>query len=193
MFRTFAVTGWATLFMALQASSPARAAEHEPEAQNLENHPGRHHAEHPNVLGVRVGFLSRLEPEDRQLTYEPGAFFGLSYERTLIHEWLEFEVSAPVAVLFGEQTGLALPIDVHLKKPFHPVGWASPYLAVGPTFDVNLRPERAVYFGASFAAGTYLWPTPRIGVDIEFDYNIVAEDGRAVHELLLATGPVFRF
>jgi len=158
-----------------------------------EEHPGHHHAARPNLVGARVGFLSVLADKG-ELEYLPGLLIGVSYERTVIHEWLEIEASIPVAVLFdGAQRLVALPIDLHFKKPFHPSPKVSPYVALGPAFDVLVAPELKVFFGGSLAVGTYVWPTPRVGIDIELDYNVVAEDRTAVHELLLAAGPVLRF
>lgn len=186
------VVVWAA---ALVFAAPARAVAKPMEAVS-EAHPGHHHAEYPNLLGVRVGYLSILTPSEGEgeggVELRPAVFAGLSYERTLIHEWLELEVSVPLAVVFAEDTELALPMDLHLKKPFHPSPRVSPYLALGPTVDLTVTPELRAAFGASFAVGTYLWPTPRVGVDVELDYNLVAEAGRPVHELLFAVGPVFR-
>ena len=157
-----------------------------------EDHPGHHHAVYPNLLGAKVGFLSVFE-DDEGTAYIPGFLGGVSYERTVVHEWLEIEVSVPVAVLFAsDKTLVAFPIDLHFKKPFHPSPRVSPYVALGPAFDVLVAPEARIYFGGSVAVGTYVWATRRVGIDIELDYNVVAERGRPVHELLLAVGPVFR-
>jgi len=158
-----------------------------------EGHPGHHHAAFPNLVGLRVGFVSLVESPQGGAEYSPGVLVGVSYERTLVHEWLELELTAPVAVAFAEERVVALPIDLHFKKPFHPSPHVSPYLAAGPAFDVQLRPQAAVLFGASVAIGTYVWPTRRVGIDIEVDYNVVAERGKAVHEFVVAAGPVVRF
>ena len=40
--------------------------------------------------------------------------------------------------------------------------------------------------------GAYLWSSARFGVDVEVDYNVIAEE-TLVHELLFAVGPVHRF
>lgn len=174
--------------------TPTRTEAHEGEP--ADPHPGAHHADYPNLIGFRVGYLSAFaagEGElEGQLEHSPALFAGLSYERMLIHNWLELELSVPVAVLFAEQTTVALPIDLHFKKPFHPSPIVSPYVALGPAFDVEVYPDARVFFGGSLAVGTYVWPSRRVGIDIELDYNIVAEDGRPVHELLFAVGPVLR-
>ncbi|MEM6295477.1 MAG: hypothetical protein AAGA54_29655 [Myxococcota bacterium] len=179
------------VFGTLLLSDPPESAEGDGEGEGT--HPGQHHADHPNVVGLRIGYLGVIEPGSEETETRSALFIGLSYERTVIHEWLEVELSTPVAISFDDDPLLSFPIDVHLKKPFHPAPWVSPYVAVGPTFDVTIRPETAVFFGGSFAVGTYIWPSSRVGIDVELDYNIVAEDGRAIHEVLFAAGPVLRF
>lgn len=175
------------------ACTAPRAATATPFSEVHEEHPGHHHAAHPNLVGARVGFLSVLE-DDEGVAYIPGILVGLSYERTLVHEWLEVELSVPVAVLWGpDHTLVALPMDLHFKKPFHPSPRWSPYVALGPAFDLLVAPDTRIFFGASVAVGTYVWPTRRVGVDVEVDYNVISERGRPVHELLLAAGPVIRF
>lgn len=179
-------------FAAACWSDPASASLN-PLSEVHEDHPGHHHAAYPNLFGVRVGYVSIIEPAEEGAQYVPGFLAGVSYERTLIHEWLEMEASVPVAFGFSEDTTIALPIDVHLKKPFHPSPRVSPYVALGPAFDLQIEPELRVLFGGSAAVGTYVWPSRRVGIDIEFDYNLVVDRGELVHELLLAVGPVFRF
>ncbi len=155
-------------------------------------HPGHRHAAHPNLLGFRVGYLSVWGEKDGELEQASAFLAGVSYERTVIHEWLEIEVSVPLAVIFEEETILALPMDLHFKKPFHPVPQISPYLALGPAVDVEVSPQTRAFFGGSFAVGTYVWPSTRVGLDLEVDYNVVAVDGRPAHEFLVAIGPVLR-
>ena len=179
------------LGLGLAALTPAVAIA-APLDEVSEDHPGHHHAEYPNLIGVRAGLLSIFATPEAELEYRPAFFVGLSYERTLIHNWLELEISVPVALIFEAQTKVALPIDLHFKKPFHPSPRVSPYIALGPAFDFEVHPDARVFFGGSVAVGTYVWPSRRVGVDIEVDYNIVAEEGRPVHELLFAVGPVFR-
>lgn len=158
------------------------------------DHPGRHHAYHPWLFGTKAGPLTVVAPEtaDRERETFVAGVAGVFLERTLIHSWLEIEVSVPIAVGSGEKAPLFVPLDLHLKKPFHPSPRASPYVAVGPTMDILIRPERRVFAGVSLAAGTYVWFSERIGMDLEVDYNVVVEGGAPVHELLFALGPVVR-
>jgi hypothetical protein len=160
-------------------------------AEHRAPHPGEHHATYPNLIGLRAGYLSVLEPEDGEVEYISGLLIGVSYERVILHEWLEIEVSLPLVVLAAESPTLVMPMDLHLKLPFHPAPSWSPYLATGPAVDVRLDPRPDTFFGASFAVGTYLWSSLRRGIDIEVDYNLVREEG-FVHELLIAVGPVYR-
>ncbi len=157
-----------------------------------EEHPGHHHARFPNVLGVRAGFLSVFDPGPDERGLYPGFLAGISYERTLVHEWLELEISVPVAIVTGEETVVGLPIDLHLKKPFHPSPRFSPYVALGPAFDIEVRPQRRLAVGGSLAAGTYVWLSSQVGFDVELDYNLVALEGRPIHGAFVAAGMVFR-
>ena len=157
-------------------------------------HPGHHHAAYPNLAGVKLGYWSMIPGgAEAQPRYVPGIQVGLFYERTLIHSWLELEVSAPLGLAFAKGVEVFLPLDIHLKKPFHPTPRLSPYVAAGPTFDFKLHPEVKLFFGGSLAVGLYVWISPRVGIDTEVDYNFVAEDHGITHELLVAVGPVVRF
>lgn len=164
-------------------SAPALAQEEEPRAGQL-------HEELPNLVGVRVGYLAVVEPEESVGSL---LFVGLSYERTIIHELLEVELSVPLAFSIDERDELTMPVDLHFKFPIHVSETVSPYVAVGPSMDIIIEPETEVLFGASFAVGTYLYFSDRWGIDIEVDYNLLIDDGEPVHELLVATGPVLRF
>jgi hypothetical protein len=178
--------------MFLLGSGAAAADTTNTEGQ-VEPHDGQHHATYPNLFGLRVGYLSVIERRAAVTEYTPGLLAGASYERTLIHGWLEIEASVPVAVILTSDTIVALPIDAHLKIPFHPSPAWSPYVAAGPAMDVQVEPDTDVFFGASFAIGTYVWASDQVGIDVEVDYNIVVEDGEPVHEILVAVGPVVRF
>ena len=144
-------------------------------------------------MGFRVGYQSVLSRGEEGIEHGPGMLAGISYERTIIPRWLDLEIAVPVATTFAEETIVGVPVDIHVKKPFRVGPRLSPYLALGPAFDFQLLPEVAVFFGGSFAVGAYFFPSPQVGVDFEFDYNVVAEDGTALHELLLMVGPVVRF
>lgn len=159
-----------------------------------ESHPGHRHAEYPNLFGAKAGTMTVFEPiEEGGIEPFPAFIVGLFYERTLIHDWLEMEISVPFAVGFAEETFYYIPIDIHLKKPFHPSPKLAPYIAVGPAFDWILTPQMRLLFGGSFALGSYVWPKERLGMDIEFDYNVVATPHGAAHEFIFAAGPAYRF
>jgi hypothetical protein len=176
--------------------------------------PGRHHDTFPNLLGVKAGPLLLIEPgREGQTSTLPITVVGVFYERVLLHEWLELEISLPLGVGQEDRDLLAfLPIDVHVKKPFHPFAWLSPYIGVGPTMDLVVSPELEAFFGGSLAVGTYIWAShpegpansdgpivPRstsstpVGFDFEVDYNVVGVHGEVAHEILIAAGPIWRF
>ena len=164
---------------------------HSAHARNSEASPGQHHAEFPNLVGVRAGYVAvKDSDEDRVVSF---IYAGVGYERTLVHRFLELEISVPVAIAPGPELEVGMPIDVHLKIPFHPSDRVSSYIALGPSVDLVVVPELEVMAGGSIAAGTYIWFSSRVGIDVEIDYNLVFGRGHLAHEGLLATGPVLRF
>lgn len=183
----------ALLVAALSASSPAFAREAGDAEAEGEAHPGEHHAEYPNLVGFRVGYLAALSDAGGGTRLTSFAYLGVMLERTVIHDVLELEISVPVAIAPGREVEIAMPVDVHLKVPFHPSPRWSPYVALGPALDVIFTPESDVLFGVSSAVGTYYWFSERTGVDVELDYNLLLGHGHPVHELLIAVGPVLRF
>ena len=180
--------GFIPIFMVLFAAWGATAS-----ANDAMAHRSHRHAEYPNLVGFRVGYLGLSEPFEGEREFASFVFFGLSYERTVIHEWLEIEVSVPLAVGLSNADAATMPMDLHFKIPFHPSPFWSPYVAVGPSVDVVLKPETEVFFGVSFAIGTYLWLSPQAGIDIEVDYNVLFNGGEQIREFLFAIGPVYRF
>jgi hypothetical protein len=149
------------------------------------------HREYPKLLGLHFGLVTT----DQYETHEFHRFFaiGINYERSIVPELLEAELSVPVAVSPQDGGRVALPVDLHFKIPFHPSQRLSPYLAAGPAFDFDLAPETGVLWGGSLAGGTYLWLEERAGLDIEADANLVFEGKERVFEVLLAVGPAVRF
>lgn len=156
------------------------------------------HAEEPsNLLGFKAGPMLVLEPshdDTHSMVSIPAGFAGVFFERTLVHDWLELEVTVPVGMAEVEgRTVLFVPLDIHFKKPFHPLPWLAPYVGAGPALDIFVH-EAKVYAGGSFTAGAYIWPGHQhVGVDVELDYNVLAFEGSAAHEMLFACGPVWQF
>lgn len=172
------------------------AAAHEPTSLHSEHDAeAEHHPATRNLLGVRIGYLHAAVNRDGHLIRIPGLLAGLSYERTLIPRWLEIEISAPVAVLLEEEhTIVAVPIDVHFKKPFHVSRRLTPYVGIGPALDIEVAPDVKVFYGGSLAVGGYIWFNDSVGLDVEADYNLVVKTDRTLgQELFLAAGPVVRF
>lgn len=149
---------------------------------------GGHHREYPSLVGVKYGQRVLLRGA---VPTEVATVIGPFFERVLVHRWLELELDLPLVV--GHDGSLALPLDLHLKKPFHPSRWWSPYLGVGPTLELGLRPERGVALGISVVAGAYVWVSPRLGFDVDVSYDVVAVRRRPVSGFLVGLGPVWRF
>jgi hypothetical protein len=88
-----------------------------------------HHAEYPNLVGLRAGYVGLTEAdEQKEYAFRSAVYLGVSCERVLIHEVLEAEVAVPVVVSSAPHGGLSMPIDVHLKVPFHPIRQWTPIL-----------------------------------------------------------------
>lgn len=169
---------------------------HEPTPVHTEaDADAEHHPSTRNLIGARIGYLHAAVNRDGALVRIPGFLAGLSYERTLVPRWLEVEISVPVAVLLEEEhTVVAIPIDVHFKKPFHLTRRVTPYVGIGPALDVEVAPEVKVFYGGSLAVGGYVWFSDSVGLDVEADYNLVVKTDRTLgQELFLAAGPVVRF
>ncbi len=175
----------------------AAAPEVEVEVDGAEDEEHRHEADR-NLLGIKVGSVLVVEPEggpDGGPHSFPAWTAALFYERSLVHNWLELELATPVGVgMTADETHVFLPLNFHLKKPFHPTPSLSPYVGVGPMMDLYLAPEVRVAFGGSLSVGTFIWP-PRspIGIDLDVEYDLVAVEGKAAHEVMLAMGPIWRF
>ncbi|MEX1367940.1 MAG: hypothetical protein AB1Z98_32725 [Nannocystaceae bacterium] len=155
------------------------------------DHPGRRHAMHPNLMGSKLGYVSLFAPSaEGGYEHVPLGYAGLFYERSIVHEWLEIELT--VAAAAGTEE-LALPVDLYFKKPFHPSSRFTLYVGAGPHLDLLVRPERRLLVGACVTAGTYIWFSERWGMDVDLDYAVAAGGGQVFHDVLVATGPTVRF
>lgn len=178
----------------LAVPGPAAAAPELEVDAELEGE-GHRHEKDRNLLGLKVGSVLVVEPHGDGRQSFPAWVFAPFYERSILHDWLELEVSTPIGVgMTTEETHVFLPLSVHLKKPFHPTPSLSPYVGVGPMVDLYLAPDVSAAYGASFSVGTFVWP-PRspIGIDLDVEYDLVAMKGRAAHEFMVAMGPIWRF
>jgi hypothetical protein len=150
---------------------------------------GEHHRMHPGLVGAKYGqrVMLAVPGSAREVATVVGPFF----ERVLVHRWLELEVDLPLAIT--HDGGLALPFDLHFKKPFHPSRHWSPYLGAGPTVEITLRPTRSVAVGLSLVTGTYLWLSRRVGFDVDVAYELVPSRKTLRSGLTIGVGPVLRF
>lgn len=156
-----------------------------------EDHPGHRHALHPNLIGAKFGYISLFAPS-HEGGYEhlPLGYAGLFYERSVIHNWLEIELT--VAGAAGAEE-IGIPIDIYFKKPFHPSPRITPYIGLGPHLDMLLKPERRLLVGGCVTVGSYIWFSMRWGMDIDLDYAFATNRGDVFHDVLLAVGPTARF
>lgn len=144
-----------------------------------------------NVFGLKligVAAVPHHEPRD----VGPQGGFGIFYERTLVPEWLELELSANI---LWTRTGPHVPLDVVFKKPFHVSHRFDPYVGIGAAVTLGLGEERFVAPGIVGTVGWYTWINARWGWLVEFDYAASAEPAPEgwVHEIEGTTGPLVRF
>lgn len=149
---------------------------------------GMHHREHPNLVGAKYG--QRLRIDGREAV-EVTTVIGPLVERVLVHRRLELEIEAPIFV--GHRGELGVPIDLHFKRPFHPSPWWSPYVGVGPTVELEIRPRRRFAYGVSAVAGTYVWLSPRFGFDVDIAFDVAFDRTSPAFALVVGAGPVWRF
>lgn len=180
----------ALLLVATAWPAAAHAVEMPNREDVSEEHPGHRHAMHPNLIGAKFGYISLFAREHEGYAHVPLGYASLFYERSVIHNWLEIELTVGTAAGAEE---LAMPVDLYFKKPFHPSSRVTPYFGAGPHLDVVFRPERLVLMGACVTAGAYIWFSERWGMDIDLDYAIAANRDVVFQDVLLAVGPTARF
>ncbi len=145
------------------------------------------HTEHSAwLVGLKGVYVRAFNSHERALDGGGVAVFA---ETTIIPGWLETELN--VAVVDFEEGAAVVPDDLLFKKPFH-IGSFCPYVGVGPSMTIVLEAGGEVLFGFVAAVGAYVWLHDHVGIDVELDYGLVAEDG-VEHELTVAAGPTLRF
>ena len=140
---------------------------------------GGHHGHRPHhryFLGVLGTGLAVLADEGTSSHFGVGAFFEIE----AIAGWLEFELSLRV---LSAQTGVELPIELLIKKPFHVNHWFHPFLGIGPALVPAFLDEgNSVHGGGAAAVGAHFWITSDVALMAEFNYNLIYDNG-LVHEL----------
>lgn len=150
------------------------------------------HLEHTSwLLGAKLVHFNAWNPGHGDEPNETAGGFGggVMVERTVIEGWLEVELS--VAAVSTDE-GTAVPIDVLFKKSFE-LGRFNPYVGVGPSISIDIADGEAhAAAGGAIAAGTYVWFSDHVGLDVDIDYALVSNHGVA-QELAFSLGPVIRF
>jgi len=93
-----------------------------------------------HTIIVGVGGAAELELDDGSL--HPGA--NLMVEWDAIESWLELEVGASVLTASG---GVAVPVDLLVKKPFTLAPWAEFTVGLGPEVVRVTGVKQGTYFG----------------------------------------------
>ena len=93
-----------------------------------------------------------------------------------IEDLLEFEIGASILTADG---GVAVPIDLLVKKPFTLTRWAEVMVGISPEVVQVTGADKGTYFGAELALDFMFWPWGRhVGVWVEPEYDLVFH-GRA--------------
>jgi hypothetical protein len=125
--------------------------------------------EHRLVLGIG----GAAEAELRDHTAHAGGNVMLEWDA--IEEWLELEVGLSVLTTPG---GLELPVDLLVKKPFTLARGVEVMAGLGPEIvQVTGGAERGTYFGGELALDFMFWPTRKVGLWVEPEYDFVFHDG----------------
>lgn len=185
----------AALFGTALAHAGASASPH----ANTEENP-------PNLLAVKAAFIHVRNREREAPSAAPAeppdsdhmAGFMLSYERVLVPERLNFELSKPF--YFGEGR-LDSPLELFLKAS-HGFGVLEGYVGAGLTFNVRLfKGEREdiegtrndLSFGLATTAGVQVRLSERVRIEAEAGYGWIPVGDVTKHEVSAALGPALAF
>jgi hypothetical protein len=153
------VAGAFVLAVASSAAADARAGGDTPEEK----------LDHTLIVGV--GGAADLELGDGSL--HPGA--NVMVEWDAIKNWLEVEVGASVLTAPG---GVAVPVDLLVKKPFTLARWAEFMVGVGPEVVRVTGTNGGTYFGGEVALDFMFWPWGRhVGLWVEPEYDLTYQHG----------------
>lgn len=174
-----------TLTASILLAIPAPAAA-EPAHTGSERHADHaDEAHHRFMVGANALMLGAFAHGHMVGELGPGGFF----EVVIVPNWLEIELTAHYLRTTSKLS--EIPIDLILKKPFHPLRWLNPYVGVGPTVIPTIAPhESSVHVGVATEVGSYFWVTPNIGISAEVDYNLVSDHG-LMQEVAGTSGVVF--
>jgi hypothetical protein len=124
--------------------------------------------------------------------------FEISYERTLIDNWMSIEFAKP---FYFAHDRFDSPFDLKLKL-IHRWKFFEPYVGVGITFNVRVfEAEREeiegrandLSFGIVATGGCAFWVARRWGLEIEGGYGFIPVGHVVNHEITAALGPLFAF
>jgi hypothetical protein len=182
--------------------APARGAEaHAEHGVASEHEP---HDEGHNVISLKLAGLELVVPdvegggtvtpeggegseEESEVLRRVGVSIGI--ERVLIPGWLDVEMS----VLFAPgSSGLTLPIDLVLKKPFEIGQHVEACIGAGLATEWYEDGKAEIAYGLSTQLGGYYWIDPHWAVVLDGEYNLLLHPETA-HELVLASGVAVRF
>jgi hypothetical protein len=172
--RTLRAQGVAFFVGALAALCPGAVLAGD--GRGREEHAGNE-VDHTIIVGV--GGAAELELADGSV--HPGTNVMLEWDA--IENWLELEVSA--SVLTADK-GIALPIDLLVKKPFRVARWFELMVGIGPEVIQVTGVNRGLYFGGQVALDFMFWPSRRFGLWVEPSYELIFQ--RGISHGLASTG-----
>jgi hypothetical protein len=109
---------------------------------------------------------------------------NLFFEWEAIENWLELELGVSALAAEG---GVAVPIDLLLKKPFRLARRIELMVGLGPELVIYRRTNRdGQFFALEVAADFMFWLSPRVGLWIEPSYELTVRGG--VEHSIASTG-----
>jgi hypothetical protein len=123
---------------------------------------------------IIVGVGGAAELELRRGALHPGG--NVMIEWDAVENWLELEVGASA---LSADSGVEVPIDLLVKKPFRLARWAEFMVAIGPEVIAVSNPTtKSTYFGGEAALDFMFWPWGRrVGLWVEPEYDFIVRDG----------------
>ena len=124
-----------------------------------------------HVVVVGIGGATELEPGGGSV--RPGASVQVEWEA--VEDWLELEVGASILTANG---GVAVPVDLLVKKPFRLARRIELMIGLGPEVVQVTGTNEATYFGGEVALDLMFWPWERhVGLWIAPEYDLLLHDG----------------
>jgi hypothetical protein len=114
---------------------------------------------------------------------------GLAYERTLVHGWLNAQLSG---LAFATAEGWELPAGLLLEMPWEWTDQIEAYLGAGLAVDVLRESKLSPHLGVAASTGIFAWASERLGVNVDVEYRWLPNE-QLVYDLTIGAAAAVRF